>query len=258
MADETIAETPVATKRKGGRQKGVPNKDTQIAELQAELEAAKASLAVATAAAAEKPQPELAAAVAEHFDKIEGFVDEHDRAKMKHREQIEEAKERGVDPEEVIEYDLDASSIRAVGYEGTKFLKEHHLRWVNKTGRGGQRVSYHKGKGYFFVRPSTHPFIRPAHGIKEEDTWILGENVLMAEPMDFFLRARERAFSKMLHQGADMREGTREQINELIRNETGQPHARPGITKSYRDNTWDKVEEGAPIDGPSASTIPTS
>lgn len=251
MADETTTEEKPSKQKKGG-----PWFAKKIADLEAENAALKANLESATANAA--PSPEVASAVAEHFDKIEGFVDEHDRAKMKHREMIAEAKERGVDPEEIIEYSLDTSEVRAVGYEGKKFLKEHRLRWVNKIGRGGQRVSYHKGKGFFMVRPSTHPFVRPTHGIKEEDTWILGENILMAEPMDFFIRSRERALSKMLHQGADMREGTREQINALIRNETGLPHARDGITKSYKDNTWDKVEEGPEVIGPSATTITPS
>lgn len=250
MADESAVETKPA---KGPKAKKKNYYQQKVEDLQAENAALKANLEAATANSA--PSPEVTAAVADHFDKIDGFVDEHDRAKLKHREQIEDAKRRGVDAEEVIEYGLDSSEVRAIGWKGKEWMKAHRLRWVNKSSRQGQRISYHKGKGFFFVRPSEHP-VRPTHGIKEENTWILGENVLMAEPMDFFLRNRERALSKMLHQGADMREGTREQINALIRNETGQPHARPGITKSYRDNTWDKVEEGAPIEGPSSHVIP--
>lgn len=236
MSDETTTKAPKAKKKNFYQQK--------VETLQAQLAEANAKL-------------ETKSAVADHFDKLDGFVDEHDRAKLKHKEQIAEAKERGIDPEEVIEYSLDSSEVRGIGYKGKKFMDEHRLRWVNKTSRSGTRVSYHKGKGFFVVRPGEHP-VRPTHGIKEENAWIFGENILMAEPMDFFLRARDRAYSKMLHQGADMREGTREQINALIRNETGLPHARDGVTKSYRDNTWDKVEEGPEIVGPSAQTISPS
>lgn len=248
MADETATKT----KKPNYYQQKVAELQAAVAAKEAENEALKANLEAATATAT--PSPAVTAAVAEHFDKIDGFVDEHDRAKLKHREQIEDAKERGVDPDEIIEAGLDASEVRPTSYKGKMWMKENQMRWVNKTSRGGQRISYHKGRGYDFVRPSKHE-VTPLHGVKEENTWVWGECVLMFEPMDYFVRNRKRALEKMIHQGADMREGTREQINELIRNETGQPHARDGITKSYRDNTWDKSEEGAPITGPSASTI---
>jgi hypothetical protein len=200
----------------------------------------------------EKLKTELA--VKDHFEKVEGFKDEHDRASEKHREDIEEAKERGVDPEEIIERGLDSSEVRTQGEKGREWAKSCQLRWVNRTSRDGVRTAFHEGLGYFFVKPSKHP-VKPSHGIKREDTWIFGETVLMACPRELYERRRKAAYQKMLHQGGEAREGTREQINQLIRDETGQPAARPGITKSYRDNTWDELREEAPINGPSAHTI---
>jgi hypothetical protein len=193
-------------------------------------------------------------AVKDHFETIDEFKDEHDRATEKHKEDIAEATERGVDPDEIIERGLDSSEVRTQGEKGREWAKNYQLRWVNRTSRDGSRMSFHEGLGYFFVKPSKHP-VKPSHGIKREDQWLYGETVLMACPRELYERRRRAAYEKMLHQGGKARESTREEINKLIRDDTGQPHASPGITKSYRDNTWDSLTEEAPITGPSAHTI---
>jgi len=238
VSDEILATEPVAPKKSKAKK---PNfYQSKVAKLEAELAEANAKLAVK-----------------DHFESIGDVKDEHDRAKEKHREEIDEAKRRGVDADEIIERSLDTSEVRGLGEKGREWIKQYQLRWVNRTSSEGVRTAFHEGLGYFFVRPNKDP-VKPSHGIKREDTWIFGETVLMACPMSLYVRRRRAAFEKIIHQGGEMREGAREQINQLIRDETGQPSARPGITKSYRDNTWDELRTEAPINGPSAHTISPS
>lgn len=254
MIDETLESSPEVSSESAApdaKKAGRPKSSSLLANLLSENEQLKAEN--------EQFKAELATknAVEHHFEEISGFKDEHDRATEGHREAIKEAKSRGVDIEEVIERQLDSSEVRPVGSKGVQWLKAHRLKWINRKSQDERRISYHEGKGFFMVRPEKHP-VKPSHGIKQENTWILGDTILMAEPLDLFESRRRQSISRMLHQSGEMREGTREQINQLIRNEAGQPHARPGITRSYRDNTWDRLEEGADIPGPSAQTISPS
>jgi hypothetical protein len=200
------------------------------------------------------PDPVVEEAVAAHFEKLEGFKDEYDRKVEGQREAVHEAALRGVDTDEVIERELDRSMVRSNGPKGKSWLQSYRLKWVNRKGKDGLRVTEHEGKGFFIVKPGEDP-VKPVCGLKHEETWIQGDLVLMAETMQNYERRRRRSLYNLAHQSGQMREGTREEINKLIRDESGLPHAAPGITRSRRDNTWDELTTGSPIEGPSGKGI---
>src|ERR1043166_9130764 len=128
MSDEVTTETVAPRRTKAPKKNFYRDKADKLAAENARL---KEQLEKAIDAQDQVPPDEqVSEAVKDHFKGetvITGFKDEYDRATEKHRDMVEHAKVHGLDPEEIIEYQLDRSEVRPMGYKGKQWFKENRL-----------------------------------------------------------------------------------------------------------------------------------